>query len=762
MDQFEEVVSGGEVVEWREHRIVFWPKTKTPIVLITNRRNDDPAFYGAIRALRIADHLPRAFPAGGPSPARLYAAYLDRPLIPESFSAEEVFTTSSPLGMDDWKTFYQGGTRLVEYLNHVGYGGLFLSVYADGSTIYPSQLLQPTTRYDTGAYLGTGQDPARKDVLEMLLRFFDREGLKLIPALEFATPLPELEAILRQGGPAAEGMVWVGRDGRSWPDVYHSYQGRAPYYNVLHERVQQAMLAVVREVVERYGHHPSFAGIAIQLSADGYAQLPARSVDSVWGLDDRTVQRFKEATGIELSGSGPTRFRERFRQLAAPDVESSWLTWRAEQLAAFYRRAGEELTAQRPDTRLYLAGARMFEGEAMRQQLRPTLTRRLTLEQTMTQVGINPRHFADAQGPVLLFGETLLPWTSLASQSVPLELESMRKVEDLVANYGAMGTLFYHQPQETSLASFDELSPFQPSATRLTTQAVPSAAQNRRRFVRAMAHFDPVIVVDGSLRMPLGQEESLRDLVTLFRRLPSARFTTLGPKDSSEPLTVRYLQRADSTYLVVINEVGFPVNARIRLQAPAGCRLEELTGVRAVAPMQADGVGSYWDVQLEAYDAIGAWLSSPQAKVTKATARWSPEIDEALNARVSELVKRRIALARPREWDGLGNPGFESDVLEAGSIPGWMFPPSDAANVRVDRTQHRSGNASLRLVCDSQSTTVMSLAFNAPETGRLAVSLWLKSAKSGGRLPCKSAFTTAETSHAPIRSWASSATTGDR
>ena len=236
VDQFEEVVLGGEGVEWRQHRVVFWPKTKTPIVLITNGRDDDPAFYGSIRVLRIAGHLPRAHPAGGPAPARLFAAYLDRPLFPESFLAEEVFVPPSQLGMDDWNTFYEGGTRLVEYLNHVGYGGLFMSVYADGSTIYPSELLQPTTRYDTGAYLGTGQDPARKDVLEMLLRLFDREGLKFIPALEFATPLPGLEAILREGGPDSQGMVWIGRDGRSWR---HSYGGRAPYYNVLHERVQE-------------------------------------------------------------------------------------------------------------------------------------------------------------------------------------------------------------------------------------------------------------------------------------------------------------------------------------------------------------------------------------------------------------------------------------------------------------------------------------------------------------------------------------------
>ena len=147
---------------------------------------------------------------------RLLAAYLDRPLIPENFSANECLDPWSGRSLDDWWTFYEGGTRLVEYLNHAGYNGLMLAVLADGSTIYPSTLLEPTPRYDTGAFFASAQDPVRKDVLEMLLRLFDREDLQLIPTVEFAAPLPELEAIRRAGGPDAEGIEWIGADGTAW------------------------------------------------------------------------------------------------------------------------------------------------------------------------------------------------------------------------------------------------------------------------------------------------------------------------------------------------------------------------------------------------------------------------------------------------------------------------------------------------------------------------------------------------------------------
>ncbi len=141
VDQADEVVAAAGPPKMLHHRVIFWPRTKTPVVLITNRRDRAPAVYGKIRALRIGPRLPRAFPAGGPRPERLLAAYLDRPLFPENFSATQTPGPMSDVGVDDWLTFYEGGTRLVDYLNHVGYNGLVVAALADGSTIYPSEVL---------------------------------------------------------------------------------------------------------------------------------------------------------------------------------------------------------------------------------------------------------------------------------------------------------------------------------------------------------------------------------------------------------------------------------------------------------------------------------------------------------------------------------------------------------------------------------------------------------------------------------------------
>ncbi len=218
-----------------------------------------------------------------------------------------------------------------------------LNVYADGSAIYPSDHLEATPRYDTGVYFGSGQDASRKDVLELMFRLFDREGLDLTPSLDFSAPLPELEALLRRQGPLAAGLEWVGADGQTWLQVHGTRYGLAPYYNVLNPRVQAAMLRAAREVLTRYASHPSFGGLAIQLSADGFAQLPGAE----WGFDDETISQFERDTMLRVPGAGPERFAQRAAFLTGRHREA-WLAWRTAALRDFYHRLGQEIAATRP------------------------------------------------------------------------------------------------------------------------------------------------------------------------------------------------------------------------------------------------------------------------------------------------------------------------------------------------------------------------------------------------------------------------------
>ncbi|MFH1269351.1 MAG: family 10 glycosylhydrolase, partial [Planctomycetota bacterium] len=681
---------------WLKHRMIFWPKTKSPMVLITNRREGAPAVYGKIRVLAFSGPLP-PFASPGPfrgladnraglpwSAQRLLAAYLDRPLFPENFSASQAPVASSGLAADDWVTFHQGGTRLVEYLDHVGFGGLMISVMAGGSTIYPSAVLEPTARYDTGVLQDEGQDPIRKDVLEMLFRLFDRQKLALIPALEFAAPLAALEAELRRGGDQSAGIRWVGPQGKTWLQTYSPRRGTAPYYNVLHPRVQEVMLAAVREVAQRYRHHGSFAGLAIQLSGQGYAQLPGPN----WGMDDVTIGRFERDTNLRVPGEGPERFLTR-AQFLAESFPRQWLEWRAEQLSRFYRRVQAELVAARPQMRLYLAGANMLTGEDLEGTLRPALPREMTISEAMLRVGIDSRHYADDPGVVLLRPERILPERPLARQAVNLEIQQMLKgpnSQPQFSEFPIPGSLFFNPPQEVRLASFDAKSPFEPSYTWLATEPVPGAWQNRRRFVQSLAALDSQVMFDGGWLLAMGQEDSLRNVVAAYRELPAIRFRRLTDQsgsDPAQPVTIRYATHEGATYVYVVNDAPFATVARIDLACPIGCQLEGLGGVRPAPPLERGATGTRWTVELEPYDLVAVRLSAPEVGLSRPQVWWSDEVQTELKARIAELGSRAAVLRKPPILDVLENPGFEAEPTEDARIPGWAASNQPGVTVEL-------------------------------------------------------------------------------
>jgi hypothetical protein len=109
VDNAGEAVESAAAPHMQRHRLVFWPHTTTPLLLVTNGRNRAPAVYGKIRVLSGGERLPRAIADRPAANRRLLAAYLDRPLIPENVSAGECLDPGSGRSLNDWWTFYDGG-----------------------------------------------------------------------------------------------------------------------------------------------------------------------------------------------------------------------------------------------------------------------------------------------------------------------------------------------------------------------------------------------------------------------------------------------------------------------------------------------------------------------------------------------------------------------------------------------------------------------------------------------------------------------------
>jgi len=745
---------------WERHRLIFWPRTTSPMVLVYNLRDHIPARYGEIRLLA----GPRRLPSSGASSmvgGRRLAACMDRPLLPENFSAPEAFDSTIQRGLDDWATFYLSGTRLVEYLDHVGYGGLMLGVLADGSAIYPSELLQPTPRHDTGPLSHAASDPVRKDVLELLCRLFDRRRLKLVPMLDFSAPLPALEKRVREGGPAADGLQPVGADGRTWIETHSAQRGMGVYYNVLHPDVQAAVLDVMGELVDRYGGHPSLAGVAIQLTADGYAQLPGPA----WCLDDATIRRFSNETGIRVPGSGPGRFAERARFLTRTAAREAWLRWRAEQIRQFHERLRRRIVAARPDARLYLAGTRWFAGEEIVDALRPTLGDRITATEALLQIGIDPELYAGDDSPVLLRPRWSIGGEASTLGAIERELALAPDFDRVFRSMQSRAALWYHPPRKRRVPSFEAKSPYRPCYVSLFAQPSPSAEANRRRLARTLAASDASVIFDGGWMLPMGQEDALRPWLEAYRRLPAVRFHTVeGVRGASQPVVFRYASYGSETYLYAVNEAPFPVDASLSLQAPEGCQIAELTGRRSIAPLRPGGrngstgrresarsggfgsngarVPMSWHLRLQPYELVAVRLSAASVQPTDARAEFSPAVADALERRINDLGLRAASLHSVQPKALLANPGFEQQPSDgspgAAEIPGWLST-SGEEGVRVELTDAvaRGGNRSVHLQSNGPVAALASRRFTVPATGRLSMSVWLRVADTSRQPPLR-------------------------
>jgi hypothetical protein len=727
---------------WLRHRMIFWPRTGTPLLLMTNGRQHSPAVYGKIRVLAGGERLARTMPDRADTNRRLLAAYLDRPSFSETFGANECIDPCSARCLDDWWTFYEGGTRLVDYLHHAGYNGLLLGALTDGSTIYPSALLQPTPRHDSGVFFESAQDPVRKDALEMLMRLFDRENLEMIPTLEFAAPLPELEAIRRAGGNDAVGLEWIGPGETRLSATLPPEHGLAPYYNVLHPRVQQAMIAVVRELASRYAHHPSFAGVALRLSADGYAQLPGPG----WGVDDGTIMQFERDTKLDVPGKGgPQRFAERAAFLSQEPQRRTWLEWRAAQLAKFYRRIYDEIAAIRPGSQLYLAGAGMFDGAEMEAELRPSLPRRTTMAAAMLRVGIDARLYRDEQQRiVLLRPERIGPEEDLGSRAADLEISQMADVDRYFQTLAASGSFFYHLPREFRVGSFDAKNPFKPSSLVLLSQPTPSAEKNRKRFVRGLATLDSQAIVDGGWTLPLGQEASTRDIAAAYRALPAIRFQTIGNSasaDAAQPVVFRCGVHGGRTYLYAVNDAPFAATGQLHIEASPTCRIEELSGMRKIAPLTPDANTGYtWEVSLGPYDVVAVQMSDPNVVCSAAHSACADAVEAALSVQIRQLGARAAALRNSPPLDVVSNAGFEQPPTSPGQISGWSVTERPQVCVQLDPTQKHGGRQSVKIVSDGPVACLVSQPLAIPATGRLTVAVWLRVANAARQPPLRLAL----------------------
>ncbi|PQO43064.1 hypothetical protein C5Y93_25470 [Blastopirellula marina] len=708
---------GGETAEVKTHRLIFWPKSSTPLLVLTNRRENGEAVFGKIRVLA-GDSAVAPATSKSLADGRLAIAHYEKPLFGSTFSATQDVNPVSQRSLDDWITFYEGGDRMVKYLQHAGYNGASVSVLSEGSTLFPSELIRTNPKYDKGVYFLDGRDPVQKDVLEMLLRQFDRAGLTLFPAIEFNSPLESLEKLSETFGDGR--LDLLDEQGRVAVEV-SSAGGQGAYYNPLRPEVRAAMTELVAELTSRYGHHPSFGGVTLQLNANGYAQLPGAE----WGMDRETVTRFLQETrianSIDALGQRPsTAILGQHRQ--------AWLAWRAEQLSEFYESAAQILRQKKPSALLMLDTAGAFRGYDWNNRLAPSLPRNLTLDAALLEAGVSRQQLQASDAIALLRTGYVRPEgepTNLGAY----EMINASQEEAAYSQHVNRGVLEFHVPATMRLAKLDEANPFggADNFSWIAAEFVGVGRQARRPLIEALVDVDAAILLRGGWTAPLGEEEVVREVLQAITALPKERFDDVAwAKPSAvQPVVARRLVKNGVTYCYFANASPWPISLNMTVRNPAAAAATPL-GRGAVENVSLPAGDSVWSLTLPAYGLEAFSINAPAMSFESAEVLLPPAMLAALDQRNKEFSLRLRSLRSLPPLAVLKNPGFEAPPEGAG-LPGWTFNAAADAKVALDADNPPNGVNALQMQSGGGIAWIRSEPIPRPSTGRLFVRAQIRS-----------------------------------
>lgn len=707
-------------------RLPFWPHTQTPLLLVTNQHPTSPAHFGRIRVYRRTGPLTEDIPPVATG-NRLVATYLSTPLTAESLGVPAANEPGDgnhvSSGSGTSQSAYETAIRLKDYIRYGGFNSAVVSVVSAGKASYPSSQLLPPARISEG--LVSDQIEAF-DGLELLLKILDREHLTLVPAVEFAAPIPQLEELRRSTDPQTSGLEVVGPNGRTWLEVFGSREGLAPYYNVLDPRVQQTMLALVTELNQRYGSHPSFAGIAVQLSSNGYSQLPPLE----WGLDDATIERFTRDTGIAIAGPGPNRFAARQAALTGPH-SAAWRTWRAQQVAAFYQRMAT-IVNDGGRRRLLLTTERLFEHPTVRERIRPNLLADNRVLPTVLELGIDPTMLDRIPGVVLCRTRLVEPSAPLPDRAVDLELNSAFaswSSQDK-GDVQSASTLF-HPELVFRIASFNAVSPFRVAGEmRIHSRTSPAGHAARLPYLLALQHGDPAVLLDGSAVAVPGQEDVLRNVRKMVAAIPAdAQVATV----EKQPVIVRTYSAPNETTILVMNVSPWRVATQMMLDVPQPTRFERLwrsenKDNESALPAAFAAGRQTLSLALEPYD-IQMFRVGTGTTVADVNGTLDSSAAAEIKNQLDDLVSRD--LSAPHPYRALSNPSFEP---AGGNTPiaGWhLVGNAKTAAIALDATNPQDGKTCLYLRNAGPSAAVESDPLPIPATGQLSMTVFARGQNIG-------------------------------
>ena len=704
----------GESPELRRHRFVFWPRTRAPVIVLSNPLENQPATIGQLRVLAGPRQLVNDKATGERPAGRRIYAHLPRQDDAVTRPGGGMVVSA---GSDGWVGWYENLQQSAAWLATQLADGVAVEVYAAGAALWRSPTTAEGPRWDdqqdapTPVWNGA-------DRLTLVRHACRSAGLGLVPSLRFDGLLPSLEQQLADPV-AASGLLCIGRDGQPRA-AEATTAGR--HYNVLDPRVQDAVAAVMTELMDRLGNAGGVEGVAVTLPADGWLHLPGLA----WGLDDRTFSRFARETGLEdqlPTAAGPDRHAARAAAVEGPFREA-WLSWRAEQVATLHTRLAKIVAETTGQSYFIMPTTLLFAGEVS-QRFSPDLAGQPPIDDLLRELGLDPGRLTRADNAVYVAGRLHAVGGTLAAEATVSAINRSAAVAAWERRARRRGLVLLEQPQPLSL---DELIPHGPFGTNEFAgpgrfHAVIGGAERQRLLVEGVAMQDAEVIFDESLQWA-GLNDTDRTVRRGFLAIPPGRLERLPDLPADFPLW--FQAGRDGWLLLAGNASRLPARLEIRTSERVTAATDVTTGEELA--IRENGM----TVTLPAASLRTIRVEGPASAVPPAGAvvRFDEDVVRLLTDQVANLRHREMVIASPPAIPVLDNPGFDLPGIGAG-ITGWEMVAPAAGTLELAATPRPAAepeveNWAARFSSVGDLATIRSNPFPPPATGRASVAVWLR------------------------------------
>ena len=716
--------------QWQRHQLHVWATEEDGWLLIANNDPTTSAVLSKVAIESGPDRLPEwvagvAFNSSF-SPRRQMAIF-ETPDFPSRFQAPRQWDSETGQWLDDWNTFLTGTDRLIQHLKANGFDGAFVTIATDGSSVFPAKNSGYGPRFDSGVFDSQGSDPIRKDVVELMMRMFDRAGLNLVPVINFNATLPELESQREPGQGVGFDLV------DSLGNRSSITQRFLPPYNPLDRQLQQACNQAVSEISQRYRNHKSFGGMGVTCRPDCSTMLPG----SRQAYDSVTINRFASAEGLD---SVPG-----IRELEGDDMGPRWLQWRSEQMTRWYR----ELVAM-VDSPLFLLPIDMYGNQELSSSLTPSLHQPVDFDGAMQSVGFDfmadgkrlTKQELAAENIFVASPLRVAPALSLARQRIDLNVSQTRQATQFFERTST-ASVFTHRGRWDQIEFIDALPGLSGAPSQRYNVYAVDPSHRQRRFIRSLRQIDAGQMIHGSPTI-------LPDMYR-FNMLPAVPFETVEPVEGS-PICVRQFSAGGLNWFYVLNDSPWPVEVSLKLGAKPGQGgiLTASSARSPIAPQTLDGkeiliqsttAGARMDFKLEPWSMRSGRSQSATSINPWHILSYEVELPDDAGAAVrKKLYQLQSKLARAKVGkpvEELKNGSFESlsDPLRSG----WEFgaSPQNSFDVSSDASDGKTG---IQMKSSGHSVWIRSNPLASPKTGRLSVSVWLKVEDVGNQPPLRIAI----------------------